>query len=90
MPVSLRELLEEYESLVDSQALSVLDAMEDRIAALKIAALFSDGRLISLNDLQIFPRKQAISFVLGSAYGSMGGSKNLSAVSPISVPGRVA
>src|SRR5688572_24289919 len=62
MPSSLRRTFEEYESLVNNQIFSLLDPLEDRIAALVLVARFEDGREAQVHDLQIFPSAGTLSF----------------------------
>src|SRR3712207_2071653 len=63
-PVAARQLFDEFEALVDQQVFSLLDRLEDQIAALAISAVFGDGRAAPVVDLQLFPRARTISFKL--------------------------
>jgi hypothetical protein len=62
MPADLRQRFEEYESIVNDQVFSLLDAIEGQISALSFKAVFDDGREILVEDLQIFPKGGTVSF----------------------------
>jgi hypothetical protein len=63
-PASIRALFEEFDEYVNRQMFSFLDAIEDRIAALGIKALFNDGRLVAVRDLQVHPSTGDVAFKL--------------------------
>ena len=62
MSPTLRRLFEEYEDVVNGQVFSLLDQVEDQIAALSLSAVFDEGCEASVEDLQIFPEEGTISF----------------------------
>ena len=64
LPAHLRELFGRYESIVDGQAFSTLDPVEDEIADLGMTAKFDDGREFGFCDLQVFPVAGRLSFRL--------------------------
>ena len=67
MPEPLRLLFEEYERIVNGQVFSLLDEIEDRIAAIPFSLVFDDGREAHPKDLQIFPGSALISFRVAEA-----------------------
>ncbi|HLW68790.1 MAG TPA: hypothetical protein VKS79_25965 [Gemmataceae bacterium] len=62
-PSSVRSLFEEFEEIIHGQMFSLLDDIEEKIAALRLKASFdNNGALVEIRDLQIFPRTGKISF----------------------------
>jgi hypothetical protein len=64
MPVALKRLFAEYEDVVQTQTFGLLDAIEDKIAALHLAGVFEDGRKSAIFDVQIYPSTKNVSFHL--------------------------
>ena len=62
MPLPLQRLFAEYEELVSAQIFSLLDAVEDQIAALHLTGIFEDGHEAALADVQIYPSTKTVSF----------------------------
>lgn len=62
MPIPLRSTFEEYESILNDQVFSLLDQIEDRIAATALRVIFQDGCEESVDDLQILPVGGRVSF----------------------------
>jgi hypothetical protein len=62
MPPALRQTFEEYEELVNGQMFSLLDEIEERIAAVPIVVVFEDSREARVTDLQIYPSTGLVSF----------------------------
>jgi hypothetical protein len=62
MPPQARELFEEFEEIVNGQMLSLVDDVADRIAALRVHAVFDNGDTAEVRDLQVFPGDGTISF----------------------------
>jgi hypothetical protein len=62
MPVSLRQLFEEYEEIVDTHAFSLLDEIEEKIKNLHLKVIFEDGYEAALIDVQIYPSTNKVSF----------------------------
>lgn len=62
MPVPLQQLFTEYEEIVSTQIFSLLDAVEEQIAALHLAGVFEDGHEAALADVQIYPSTKKVSF----------------------------
>ncbi len=62
MPTAFRRLFEEYEAIVNGQTFSLLNAIEDRIAAVPVTVVFSGEHEAAVQDLQIYPTSGRISF----------------------------
>lgn len=72
-PPGARALFEEFEEIVNGQMLSFLDEVQDKIAQLRIRAVFEDGAETPVNDLQVYPGTGDVSFRLagqGSRHAS--------------------
>ncbi|MGH8066612.1 MAG: hypothetical protein ACRERE_15505 [Candidatus Entotheonellia bacterium] len=61
-PVPLQRLFTEYEEIVSTQIFSLLDAVEEQIAALHLVGVFEDGHEAALADVQIYPSTKKVSF----------------------------
>jgi hypothetical protein len=61
-PPDMKRLFEEYEEIVEGQVLSLLDEIEDKIATLRLQAVFDNGLHASICDLQVFPTTHSVSF----------------------------
>lgn len=61
-PLPLRALFEDYEEVVEGQVFSRLDAVEEKVAAASLKVEFDDGTVADVEDLQVFPTRDAISF----------------------------
>lgn len=66
-PPELRALFDEFEEVVNKQAFTVADEIQEKLDALSIKAIFEDGSQADLCDLQVFPTAGDISFRLTSA-----------------------
>jgi hypothetical protein len=64
MPRALREKFDEYEEIVNGQMFSLLDEIEGQIAALGLRVVFPGGQESGIEDLQIYPTEQRLSFRL--------------------------
>lgn len=62
MPSPLRQKFEEYEEIVNGQAFSLLDEIEQQIGALPLQVVFEGGRAARVEDLQIYPTTGLWSF----------------------------
>ena len=62
MPGPLQRLFAEYEEMVSTQMFSLLDAVEEQIAALHLTGVFEDGHAAVLADVQIYPSTKKVSF----------------------------
>jgi uncharacterized protein YlaN (UPF0358 family) len=62
LPVSLRQQFEEYEEIVNGQMFSLLDEIEEQIAALMLRVVFEDDSEAAVVDLQVFPSIGRVSF----------------------------
>ncbi len=60
-PPSMRKLFEQYEECVEGQMFSLLDDLEDRLAALRLRAILSDGTEADVVNLQVYPSRQSVS-----------------------------
>jgi hypothetical protein len=67
MPLPLQQLFTEYEEIVSTQVFSLLDAVEDQIATLRLMGIFEDGHEAALADVQIYPSTKTVSFQVGQA-----------------------
>lgn len=61
-PAPLRRLFAEYEEIVHGQVFSLLDQIEDQVAAASLIVSFEDGLEMPARNLQIFPEEGTISF----------------------------
>src|SRR4051812_27152885 len=61
-PLPLRTLFRDYEDVVEGQVFSRLDAIEEKVAAASLQVEFDDGTVADVEDLQVFPTREAISF----------------------------
>jgi hypothetical protein len=61
-PPQLRELFEQFEEVVENQVFSLLDDIEEKIAAIPLRAVFENGAEADVVDLQVFPSTKAVSF----------------------------
>ena len=62
MPESMRGTFEEFETAVNDQMFSLLDEIDERIAAFGLRVRFEDGPELPVEDLQMFPSARTISF----------------------------
>jgi hypothetical protein len=69
MPESLRRLFVELEEIVNGQEFSVLDEIQDKIAAASLRVVFDDGTEAFVKDLQIYPSSGDLSFKLAKETG---------------------
>ena len=61
-PPELKQLFEEYEEIVEGQILSLLDEIEEKISSIPIRAVFDNGSMADVRDLQVFPTTRSVSF----------------------------
>ena len=73
MPVSLRRLFEEYEEIVNTQAFSLLDEIEEKIENLHLKVVFEDGSEAAPADVQIYPSTNKVSFQVPKGIASQPG-----------------
>ena len=62
LPPQLRHLFEEFEEIVEGQMFGLLDDIEERIGAVSLRAVFENGAVADVIDLQVFPSTKAVSF----------------------------
>jgi hypothetical protein len=62
MPAAPLQLFQEFEELVNDQILSLLDDIEQRIRDLGVKVGFDDGRVVVVENLQIYPSTGLASF----------------------------
>jgi hypothetical protein len=62
MPPEMRRTFEEYEEIVNDQVFGLLDEIEDRINALSLRVVFNEGCESLIEDLQIYPSVNKVSF----------------------------
>ena len=62
MPIPLQHLFEEYEEIVKTHMLSLLDAIEEQIEAFHLKGVFEDGHEATLTNVQIYPSTKKVSF----------------------------
>ena len=78
-PPELRALFDEFKEIVNGQMFAFLDAIQAKIEALRIKAVFGDGIKECVKDLQVFPSTGDLSFRLACAApqaGSLASEKN--------------
>ncbi len=61
-PARVRALFDEFEEVVNGQMFSLLDEVQEKIAALASKAVFADGQEASVEDLQVYPRTGEVTF----------------------------
>jgi hypothetical protein len=61
-PMPLQQLFEEYEEIVTTHMFSLLDVIEEQIAALHLTGVFEDGHEATLTNVQIYPSTKKVSF----------------------------
>lgn len=66
-PPELGVLFDEFEEIVNGQMFAFLDAIQAKIEALRIKAVFDDGLEECIKDLQVFPSTGDVSFRLACA-----------------------
>ena len=67
MPAALQLQFQEYEEMVNQQMFSFLDALEEKIERLFLKAVFADGSVVQLTDVQIYPSTKSVSFKVAAA-----------------------
>ena len=67
MPATLQHQFEEYEGMVNQQMFSFLDDLEEKIERLFLKAVFADGNVAQLTDVQIYPSTKSVSFKVVAA-----------------------
>jgi hypothetical protein len=65
MPSRERALFKEFEEIVNGQMLSFLDQIQEKIGSLSLRAVFADGVVVNVKDLQIYPSTGDVSFKRG-------------------------
>jgi hypothetical protein len=61
-PSDLCRLFERWEEVVEGQMFSLLDDIEERIAAQDLRVVLDDGTTADVEDLQVFPSSGTVSF----------------------------
>jgi hypothetical protein len=61
-PANVHALFDEFEEIVNGQMFVFLDAIQEKIGALRIKAVFDDGSEMDIKDLQVFPSTGDVSF----------------------------
>lgn len=61
-PAHLRRLFEEFEEAVEGQMFSIADEIEQKIGEIPLRVIFANGREAVVDDLQVFPSTNRISF----------------------------
>lgn len=67
MPATLQHQFGEYEEMVNQQMFSFLDDLEEKIKRLFLKAVFVDGNVAQLTDVQIYPSTKSVSFKVVAA-----------------------
>lgn len=70
MPATLQLQFQEYEEMVNQQMFSFLDDLEEKIETLFLKAVFADGNVEQLTDVQIYPSPKSVSFKVIRSTGS--------------------
>lgn len=76
MPQSMFRKFEEFEEIVNDQAFSALDEVQDEIERFGLKAVFENGREEMLDNLQIYPSDSVLSFKLKSAVAATAAPTN--------------
>lgn len=71
-PSELRALFDEFEEIVNGQMFAFLDALQAKIEALHLKAVFDNGVEECIKDLQVFPSTGDVSFRLACAASRAG------------------
>jgi hypothetical protein len=61
-PPELIRVFKEYEDIVNGQMFSLLDDIEERIAALALRVAFDEGLEVGVEDVQVYPTTGRVSF----------------------------
>jgi hypothetical protein len=61
-PPELKRLFQEYEEVVEGQMFSLLDGIEAKISVIPFKVSFENGTEADVEDLQVFPSTEAVSF----------------------------
>lgn len=72
-PPHLMELFERYEAIVEGQMFGLLDSIEANISEAGLRVAFEDGTETYVEDLQVFPSRNAISFGIRDTAHAGGG-----------------
>jgi hypothetical protein len=62
LPDQLRQLFAEFEDVVESQMISLLDPVEERVRAAQLRLAWEGGESTPVDDLQVYPSTGAVSF----------------------------
>lgn len=65
-------LFKEFEEIVNGQMFASVDDIQDRIGAFHLKAVLETGRVVAVEDLQVFPSTGDVSFRLTEALASSG------------------
>ncbi len=66
-PPELKHLFEEFEEYVEGQMFTLADEVEEKIGALRLRVIFSNGMEASVDDLQVYPSTKRASFKVRQA-----------------------
>jgi hypothetical protein len=66
-PPELKQLFEEFEENVEGQMFSLADEIEEKIGAIPLKVLFSNGMEACVENLQVYPSTKRISFKIRQA-----------------------
>src|SRR4051794_11458455 len=61
-PSGLRQLFEQFEEVVEGQMFGLLDGIEEKIQAVGLRAVFATGAVAEVEDFQVYPSRNAVSF----------------------------
>jgi hypothetical protein len=61
-PDPIRVLFDEFEEIVNGQMFAFLDEIQEKINSLRLKAVFDDGSEVPIEDLQVFPAAEDVSF----------------------------
>src|SRR5688572_30330903 len=61
-PPQLQQLFEQFEEIVEGQMFGLLDDIEEKIETISLRVRFDDGAEAHIEDLQVFPSTNAVSF----------------------------
>jgi len=78
----VRDLFSQFEEIVEGQMFSFIDEIEDQIDHLDLRVLFEDGSRKCVEDLQVYPSTNAVSFKIRQPLVHSAGKAPFSSKSP--------
>jgi hypothetical protein len=69
-PPELKRLFQEFEENVEGQMISLADEVEGKIDVIPLRAVFPDGREENVEDLQVYPSTERVSFKVRQVFAA--------------------